>query len=56
MVMRCVASCFSSLTQSLQSLNGEIGLKEKERESFVKERDSLYEQSQEKQVASMFAE
>ena len=50
MMMRCVASYSSSLTQSLQSLNEEIGQKEKERASFARERDSLYEQSQEKQV------
>ena len=54
--MRCVSSYSSSLVQSLQSLNEEIGLKEEERASFVKERDSLYEQSQEKQVALLSAE
>lgn len=56
MMMRCVSSYSSSLVQSLQSLNEEIGLKEEERASFVKERDSLYEQSQEKQVALLSAE
>ena len=56
MMMRCVLSYSSSLVQSLQSLNEEIGLKEEERASFVKERDSLYEQSQEKQVALLSAE
>lgn len=55
-MMRCVSSYSSSLVQSLQSLNEEIGLKEEERASFVKERDSLYEQSQEKQVALLSAE
>ena len=53
---KCVSSYSSSLVQSLQSLNEEIGLKEEERASFVKERDSLYEQSQEKQVALLSAE
>ena len=56
MMMRCVSLYSSSLVQSLQSLNEEIGLKEEERASFVKERDSLYEQSQEKQVALLSAE
>ena len=55
-MMRCVSSYSSSLVQSLQSLNEEIGLKEEERAAFVKERDSLYEQSQEKQVALLSAE
>ena len=52
MLMRCVASYSSSLNQSLQSLNEEIAMKEEERASFAKERESLYEHSQEKQVES----
>lgn len=54
--MRCVASYSSSLLQSLQSLNEEIALKERERESFSRERETLYKRSQEKQVRPFSAD
>lgn len=56
LTMRCVASYSSSLLQSLQSLNEEITLKEQEHESLAKERETLYERSQEKQVIPFSAD